>query len=113
MPLSTWRSTKGCRTARRCTVKLHLCATNNQLTIPAITRSCHVGNAGKLSETQSAPAASVVLYFSTLIGISVKKKKKKQKEEKREKKKKEEEKGGEGGETEALHIGACNPMLSN
>ncbi len=113
MPLSTWRSTKGCRTARRCTVKLHLCATNNQLTIPAITRSCHVGNAGKLSETQSAPAASVVLYFSTVIGISVKKKKKKQKEEKREKKKKEEEKGGEGEETEILHIGACNPMLSN
>jgi len=87
MPLSTWWSTKGCRTARRCTVKLHLCATNNQLTIPAITRSCHVGNAGKLSETQSAPAASVVLYFSTVIGISVKKK---QKEEKREKKKEEE-----------------------
>ncbi len=74
-------------------MKLHLCATNNQLTIPAITRSCHVGNAGKLSETQSAPAASVVLYFSTVIGISVKKKKKKKKEEeeKREKKKKEEE----------------------
>jgi L-cystine uptake protein TcyP (sodium:dicarboxylate symporter family) len=92
MPLSTWWSTKGCRTARRCTVKLHLCATNNQLTIPAITRSCHVGNAGKLSETQSAPAASVVLYFSTVIGISVKKKKKqKQEEEKREKKKAEEE----------------------
>jgi L-cystine uptake protein TcyP (sodium:dicarboxylate symporter family) len=90
MPLSTWRSTKGCSTARRCTVKLRLCATNNQLTIPAITRSCHVGNAGKLSETQSAPAASVVLYFSTVIGISVKKKKKEE-EEKREKKKKDEE----------------------
>lgn len=72
-------------------MKLHLCATNNQLTIPAITRSCHVGNAGKLSETQSAPAASVVLYFSTVIGISVKKKKK-QKEEKREKKEEEVEK---------------------
>ncbi len=99
MPLSTWRSTKGCKTARRCTVKLHLCATNNQLTTPAITRSCHVGNAGKLSETQSAPAASVVLYFSTVIGISVKKKKKKKKkkkqkkkEEKRAKKKEEKEK---------------------